>query len=349
MKFKKRLFFAIIILLLLFVANIFISTGFFRSIENKFDGEIIQKINIDGAEDITISKKDSFAIISSTARNKTPNTGQESGGLYFIDLKTDSFKPILLTQEFKKPFAPHGISIFQKENATTIAVINHTNKGEFIEIFTLVDKQLTHQKTLKNEQIFSPNDIVLLDENSFYFTNDHKYKNGIQRLSEDYLGLSISNVIYFDGKNYTEVANGIAYANGINLDAKRNLVFVASPRKFLIKVYQKNEDNTLTFIEDIDCKTGVDNIEFDKNNDLWVGAHPNLLHFASYAKGDKKTSPSEIIKIKYTKKDDYKIEQIYMDDGSKMSASTVAAPFGNIILAGNVMDTHFLVLKRNSN
>tara|TARA_R110001592_G_scaffold173622_3_gene412303 strand:- start:626 stop:1675 length:1050 start_codon:yes stop_codon:yes gene_type:complete len=349
MKFKKRLFFAIIILLLLFVANIFISTGFFRSIENKFDGEIIQKINIDGAEDITISKKDSFAIISSTARNKTPNTGQESGGLYFIDLKTDSFKPILLTQEFKKPFAPHGISIFQKENATTIAVINHTNKGEFIEIFTLVDKQLTHQKTLKNEQIFSPNDIVLLDENSFYFTNDHKYKNGIQRLSEDYLGLSISNVIYFDGKNYTEVANGIAYANGINLDAKRNLVFVASPRKFLIKVYQKNEDNTLTFIEDIDCKTGVDNIEFDKNNDLWVGAHPNLLHFASYAKGDKKTSPSEIIKIKYTKKDDYKIEQIYMDDGSKMSASTVAAPFGNIILAGNVMDTHFLVLKGNSN
>jgi arylesterase/paraoxonase len=349
MKFKKRIFIATAILLLLFVANIFISTGFFRSIENKFNGELIQKINIEGAEDITISKKDSFAIISSTVRNKTPNKAQESGGLYFIDLKTDSYKPILLTQEFKKPFAPHGISIFQKENITTIAAINHTDKGEFIEIFTLVDTQLTHQKTLKNEQIFSPNDIVLLDENRFYFTNDHKYKNGIQRLSEDYLGLSISNVIYFDGKNYTEVASGIAYANGINLDAKRNLVFVASPRKFLIKVYQKNENNTLTFIEDIDCKTGVDNIEFDENNDLWVGAHPNLLHFASYAKGDKKTSPSEIIKIKYTKKDDYKIEQIYMDDGSKMSASTVAAPFGNTILAGSVMDTHFLVLKRNSN
>ena len=349
MKFKKRIFIATAILLLLFVANIFISTGFFRPIENKFDGELIQKINIEGAEDITISKKDSFAIMSSTIRNKTPSTTQESGGLYFIDLKADSYNPILLTQGFKKPFAPHGISIFQKENVTTIAAINHTDKGEFIEIFTLVDKQLTHQKTLKNEQIFSPNDIVLLDENRFYFTNDHKYKNGIQRLSEDYLGLSISNVIYFDGKNYIEVASGIAYANGINLDAKRNLVFVASPRKFLIKVYQKNEDNSFTFIEDIDCKTGVDNIEFDENNDLWVGAHPNLLHFASYAKGDKKTSPSEIIKIKYTKKDDYKIEQIYMDDGSKMSASTVAAPFGNIILAGSVMDTHFLVLKRNSN
>ncbi len=88
MKFKKRILYAALILLLLFVANIFISTGSFRTIENNFDGEIIEKINIAGAEDITISKKDSFAIISSTARNKFPNTKQEIGGLYFLDLKT---------------------------------------------------------------------------------------------------------------------------------------------------------------------------------------------------------------------------------------------------------------------
>ncbi|PQJ77507.1 SMP-30/gluconolactonase/LRE family protein [Polaribacter glomeratus] len=349
MKFKKRLFYATIILILLFVTDIFISTGFFRSIENKFDGEVIQKINIAGAEDITVSKIDSFAIISATKRNKLPNSSQESGGLYFMDLKGDSYKPVLLTKDFTKPFAPHGISIFQKEGATTIAAINHTINGEFIEIFSLVDKQLIHKKTLKDDQIHSPNDIVLLDENQFYFTNDHKYKNGVQRLAEDYLGLSVSNVMYFDGKNYTEVANGIAYANGINLDTKRNLVFVASPRKFLVKVYLKNKDNTLTFIEDIDCKTGVDNIEIDKNNDLWIGAHPNLLQFASYAKGNKKIAPSEIIKIKYTKKGDYKINQVFMDNGAKMSGSTVAAPFSNIILAGNVMDNYFLVLKRNSN
>jgi arylesterase/paraoxonase len=116
----------------------------------------------------------------------------------------------------------------------------------------------------------------------------------------------------------------------------------------MLKVYQKNEDGTLIFVEDINCKTGVDNIEFDENNDLWIGAHPNLLHFAAYAKGDKETSPSEIIKIKYLKKGTYSIEQIYMEDGTNMSASTVAAPFNNLILTGNVMDNHFLILKRTS-
>ena len=199
---------------------------------------------------------------------------------------------------------------------------------------------------MKNEQIFSPNDIVLVDENRFYFTNDHQYKKGIGRLFEDYLGIGMANVMYFDGKNYTEVADGIAYANGINFDKKRNLIFVASPRKFLVKVFKKKEDGTLDFIEDIDCKTGVDNIEFDENDNLWIGAHPNLLHFAAYAKGDETISPSEIIKINYAQKGDYTIEQIYMEDGTEISASTVAAPFGNLILTGNVMDDKFLILKR---
>lgn len=347
MKFKKRLLFAVFILLVLFVANIFISTGYFRTIENKFEGEILKKLNVVGAEDITISRIDSFAIVSSTARKHFPNEQQEVGGLYLIDLKSDNFHPIHLTKDFKKPFAPHGISIYQKDSVTTVAVINHTLEGEHIEFFTLINKKLSHFKTLKNEKIFSPNDIVLLDENRFYFTNDHKYKKGIGRLAEDYLGLGVSNVVYFDGNNYREVSNGIAYANGINFDAKRNLIFVASPRKFLVKVYQKNEDGTLRFLEDIDCETGVDNIEFDEYDNLWIGAHPNLLHFAAYAKGDESISPSEIIKIDYKGKGDYSVEQVYMENGTNMSASTVAAPFGSLILTGNVMDDKLLILKRN--
>ena len=342
---KKRVLLSIFVLLILFIINIFWSTGFFRAIENKFEGEILKKINLTGAEDITINKIDSFAIISSTARKRFPKTEQETGGLYFLDLKNKNYNPIHLTENFKRPFAPHGISIFKKDSVSIIAAINHTTEGEFIELFELIGTKLTHKETLKHDFIFSPNDIVLLDENQFYFTNDHKYKDGIQRLAEDYLGLSISNVIYFDGMNYIEVANKIAFANGINIDLKRGLVFVASVRGFLVKVYQQNEDHSLAFIENIYCNTGVDNIEFDSENNLWIGAHPSLLHFNFYANGNKEISPSEIIKINYIEKGNYSIEQIYIEEGNIMSGSTVAAPFGNIILTGNVMDEHFLILE----
>ena len=48
------------------------STGFFRTIEKKFDGNILKKVSIDGVEDITINQKEGFAIISSTKRKNFP-------------------------------------------------------------------------------------------------------------------------------------------------------------------------------------------------------------------------------------------------------------------------------------
>lgn len=341
----KRITIIILSIIVLFVLYIFVSTGFFRTINNHFDGEIAKTIVLPGAEDITISLSDDFALISSTKRGHFPPAKEEHGGIYYMDLNNEDLEVIKLTNDYKASFAPHGISIFKKDSTYKVIAVNHTPDGHSLEVFTLKDKILSFEKSLKDPLMVSPNDVVYLDENRFYFTNDHKYTKGIGRYLEDYLGLAISNIIYFDGEKYQEVAKGIAYANGINYDAGRSLLYVASPRKFLVKVFKRNSDGSLEFIEDIPCGTGVDNIEFDREGNLWIGAHPNLLRFAAYAKGKKKTSPSEIIKISYRGKGDYTIEQVYLDDGSKMSASTVAAPYQDLILTGNVMDDKFLVLK----
>ena len=332
-------------LLLAFVAHIFISTGYFRTIENKFDGEIVKRIELPGAEDIIVSLTDSFAIVSSTQRGAYPPTKEEEGGLYFMELKSGAFKIDPLTSSFEKPFAPHGISMIKKDSTYKIMAINHTLEGHSIEVFILKNKTLTHERSLTDSSMVRPNDVVMIDEERFYFTNDHGYSKGFGMLLEDYAGLPFSNVIYFDGENYREVASGISYANGINFDPKRNLLFVASPRKFLVKVYKRNPDGTLEFIENIKCGTGVDNIEFDESGHLWIGAHPNLLKFAAYGKGKEEYAPSEIIRIDYRNTNDYSVETIFLDDGTKMSASTVAAPFGDLLLTGNVKDDGFLILK----
>ncbi|MFD2564988.1 strictosidine synthase family protein [Aquimarina rubra] len=344
----KRIAWVLLVVIVAFIIHTLVSTGYFRTVENKFEGIIAKKIPIPGAEDITISATDNFALISSTKREIYPPVKEEKGGLYLMDLKNENFDLVHLTDSFNQSFAPHGISMIKKDSLYKVMAINHTPQGHSIEVFSLQDKNLIHHKTLKHSLLVSPNDIVLIDEHRFYVTNDHGYPKGFGKVLEEYLGLSISNVLYYDGKNYTEVADGIAYANGINYDPKRNLLFVASPRSFLVKVYSANSDGSLDFIEDIDCDTGVDNIEIDTQGNLWIGAHPNLLHFGSYAKGKKETSPSEIIKVTYRGKNDYDIEQVYTNDGTIMSGSTVAAPFKDLIITGNVMDDHFLILKRKN-
>ncbi len=343
----KRISLAILVFIIGFVLYTLISTGFFRTVENYFEGNVIQEIPIRGAEDITISHKDNFALISATQRATYPPTKEESGGLYRMDLKTGNFDILHLTKSFSKPFAPHGISMFKKDDHYQVMVINHTLKGHSIEVFNLKNDSLSHEQSITDSSLISPNDVVLIDENRFYFTNDHGYTEGIGKFSEEYLGLSVSNVMYFDGTEFIEVASGIAYANGINFDAKRNLLFVASPRGFLIKVYSRNSDGSLDFIEDIPCGTGVDNIEIDNQGNLWAAGHPNLLRFKAYAKGKKETAPSEIIKVTYNGKKDYLVKKIYVEDGNRMSGSSVATPFDDLILTGNVMDDKFLILQTN--
>jgi arylesterase/paraoxonase len=336
------------VLLLVFVGHTLISTGFFRTVEPQFEGEILQKVNLKGAEDITISYVDSFMLISSTDRIVFPAAEEEKGGLYLIDLKQQDYVPIPLTADFEQAFAPHGISIFKKDSTYQVFAVNHISQGHTIEVFELYGQNLTHIKTLKHASMIRPNDIVAVGEGRFYFTNDHRYTKGIGRLVEEYGGLSISNVVYFDGEAYREVAKGIAYANGINYDSTRSLLYVASPRHFLVKVYSVNEDGSLSFVENIPCGTGVDNIEFDQEGNLWIGAHPNLLRFNAYAKGKKETSPSEIIKIIYRGEGDYTVEKVYAAEGDDMSGSSVASAWGNLIFTGNVMDDHFLILERSS-
>lgn len=344
----KKILLLLVLAIVGFVLYTFISTGFFRSLENRFDGETLLEIPIIGAEDITVSTEDSFAIVSATARMQFPAAEQEKGGLYYMELKSGDYVLTHLTADFGKPFAPHGISMFKRDSVYTIAVVNHMLNEHSIEVFTLVGKKLTHIRTERSSKLISPNDIVLLDENRFYVTNDHGNAEGFGQLLEDYGNLAISNVLYFDGQQFSEAAEGISFANGINIDAERNLVFVASPRRFLIKVYQKNSDNILSFIEDIPCGTGVDNIEFDADGDLWIGCHPNLLRFTAYAKGKKETAPSEILKIQYRGKGDHTVESIYTNDGSQATATSVAAPFGNLLLVGTVKDSALIVLRKAS-
>jgi len=112
----KSLFTFSILSLLSFIIYTFWSTGFFKTIDNKFDGQVLKEIKLKGAEDITISKIDSFAIISSTDRKSFPNFKQEYGNLYFLNLKNKKYDLINLTKNFKTPFAPHGISIFKKDS-----------------------------------------------------------------------------------------------------------------------------------------------------------------------------------------------------------------------------------------
>ncbi len=83
-----------LVLFLGFVLYTLQSTGLSRNIETHFAGELFKEIPLDGAEDITVSLTDSFALISATYRRAYPNMSEQNG-LYLLELKLGSENPIL--------------------------------------------------------------------------------------------------------------------------------------------------------------------------------------------------------------------------------------------------------------
>ncbi len=345
MQILKWILISLGVLVVIVGAKIVFESGTLRKVDPFFEGRLLKSIPLPGAEDLMVSREDSFLLVSSVDRSPDIEDDELRGDLYYVDLKND-YKITSLSEHLDFPFNPHGISYYKVEDTYHLLVINHAREKESIERFVLKDKQLTYDTTFQDPSLISPNDIVMINESEFYFTNDHKYIKGMRSLLEEYLGRAISNVVYFNGKDFETVAGKIAFANGINYDESRQILFVSSLRKFHVQVFKRNEDGSLDFIEKIKCGTAVDNIEFDENKNIWIGAHPDLLQLDAYMKGKKSMSPSEILKINYTSKGMFTVEKIYLDPGNEMSGSTVAAVMGNYIFAGNVRDDKFLVLER---
>jgi arylesterase/paraoxonase len=330
-----------------FLFNIFYTTGFFREVgsSNSF-GPIYQTIALPGVEDMAIARADSLLILSVDDRAARRDGKEGIKGLYLIDLRDPSFAPISLTDQLDFPFFPHGISIFQLDSAKYgLMAINHVDGNHSVEHFILEGKNLIHQKTITDSNFISPNDLVMVGPEEFYYSNDHGYTDGIGVFAENYIGVKASNVGFYNGQSAEIKVGRIGYANGIQFDSAKGLLYVASVRAFQVKVYQVDDNWNLTLLEDIEVGTGVYNIDLDPSGNLWIGAHPNLLQFASYAAGKKPTAPSEVIQISYTSENST-VKSIFTDPGTTISGSSVALPWGDYLFIGNVMDSKVLVLKK---
>jgi arylesterase / paraoxonase len=349
---KKFTKIAIIILLFLgiYLTNTLYQSGFFKTVENHFDGTT-QKINgLKGVEDITIDQATGIAFLSADDRwafrlkNQSPN-----GTIYGLLLKDSIPKLVnLMVNSPIKDFHPHGISLYTSPSGKkTIFAVNHRKSGDYIEIFDYRNDSLIHQESIFDELLISPNDIVGVGERSFYFTNDHDEKISSWRETKDILKIGMGNVCYFDGKKMSKtIIENIKYANGINVSLDGKTLFLASTSSNKLLVYERNvSTGTLTKTDEIDTKTGVDNIELDNQENLWIGCHPQALKFLIHAKDETKISPSEIIRIKYSGRRKYEQKSMYMNDGSEVSASSVGAVYEDKLLIGPVFQEGIILGK----
>ncbi len=347
----KRITIALGLLVILvagWVVYLYWSAGQFKTIEPHFTGRCKAVGGVMGPEDITIHPRTRVAYVSSCDRRALQAGRPGRGAIYAYDLKADAAEPVNLTPDADPDFRPHGIGLYiGQAGREVLFVVNHQGGDHGVEVFDLKDGALMYRETLTSPMIVSPNDVVGVGSRAFYVTNDHRYPTGWKRKMEDYLQLPLSNVLYYDGAEFVEAASGIGYANGINVSPDGRSIYVCSITEGALHVFDREPaSGRLEPREKIDLDTGADNIEVDSEGGLWIGAHPQLLTTAKHFEDNWTLSPSQVLHLTPREGGGYDVEEVYLNKGEEISASTVAAVHGNRLLIGAVFDSKFLDCRR---
>jgi arylesterase/paraoxonase len=147
----------------------------------------------------------------------------------------------------------------------------------------------------------------------------------------------------WNGTTFREAATGVRLANGINVSPDGKTVYVMSTIGMTMQVYDRDPGSgALSLRGETPLGSGVDNVEVDADGTLWIGAHPQLLTVVRYMGGSRPYAPSQVLHVVPRGVGEYRVDEVFLDRGEQLSASSVAAVRGKRLLIGPVGDVKFL-------
>lgn len=326
------------------------AAGVFAELKPVSPGVCRDIAGVAGAEDLQIDRKSGTMFISSNDwRAFQVGKAGAGNGIYALDLAKPDGTPVRLDGA-PAVFHPHGLSLYRAPNgAETLMVVNHPMPGKSeVDIFDIVragDGALSlHQRAAVSGQLlFSANDVVAVGADRFYATNDHGSRTQMGAMLEMYALLPRASVVYYDGNAFRTVAEGMRFANGINVSPDYSRLYVSESTGRRIDTFTRDViSGDLTAQGDFEIASGLDNIDVDEAGNLWIGSHPKMLALLDYGTDPKKPSPSEITKVTVTGGMPASAETVYENDGSQIGASSVGAAFNGHLYIGSIFDPKIL-------
>ncbi|CAG8611029.1 498_t:CDS:2 [Paraglomus brasilianum] len=284
---------------------------------------------------------------------------------FVYDINAGTVKPLKLVNYPDDDITLHGLGIYDDPNDPqnpTLFFVNHKRSGSVIEIFEhrIGTDELKHVETVKHELIHAPNDVAPISKNEFYVTNDIIYKNEFMRYAQIFLRLPYSDVVFHSGKTNTTtiVADGLRYANGIEMNRDQSRVYVVCSTEPAIVIYERKADNRLVEIERILTTEGFpDNISVDDvTNELYYTGVVRSDEVLPYVKSGGKTQKPSAAAVKISDnvgEDRYYgkkyAQEIILEDSETFYSLTVAAVdhSRNTLLLGSIFMKGIGVCKLN--
>ena len=194
------------------------------------------------------------------------------------------------------------------------------------------------------------NDVSATGENTFYVTNCHGYPRDhiMAAVSTVVPILSKSSVVYWDGNesHYVILPGDIGFPNGVAMSESGEHVYIADTISGgFLNIYSLKDGNPndLELEKKVMVGTGIDNLDVHPvDGSIWAGCHPNALRFLRHATDPYNSiSPSQVIRIDVSDLDNITVDEIYLNNGDQVPASSTGFPVGKYMIVTPVFADHF--------
>ncbi len=336
----------IVILIAILVFEFFRHAGAFRKIEPHFAGSC-QSVPLAGsAEDIQIDRASGLAYLSVLDRRAVFDGKEVRGTILKIDLNATEPSAVAALTSAPDDFRPHGLSLFTAvDGSQRLFVISHPpDKPHTVEIFErATDSRFAHIETIHNPWLLDPNAIVAVGPRQFYVVNFFGEPPGFRRVVEFLFRRALASIAHYDGDVMRAVADPVALGAGIAASADGGRVYVSEANTHRLRVYSRDSaTGDLELYQNVKIFTAGDNLNVAEDGGIWVAGHPKVLRLIRHFRDSREPAPTQILRIAADPQTPNRIGEVYLNDGTEISAGSVAAVLGNRLLIGSITEKKIL-------
>jgi arylesterase/paraoxonase len=298
-----------------------------------------------GTEDVVYDAATGLVFISTMERRSEEMDPRN--GIYAFDLADPENTVRLVSADTPADFRPHGISLYREGETARLFVVSHPASGHQILIFDIgADGTLSHVRTVTDPAVRSPNDVAATGPDSFYSTNDSRFGPTMLGYIEAFFGIPLATIARFDGETGRIAADGLIYANGIQVSADGETAYASNFLGREVFVYDRDPaTGDLTRRAKHRVPLGLDNIELGEDGALYIGGNSEVFSFLAHQSDPAEHAPSQAVRVD---PETGAWETIFYNDGTAIDSISVATPVPGALILGAVFDSHVLICPRDA-
>ncbi len=320
--------------------------GVFRGVAGGFNGTCSAVALARASADVQIDRERGVAYLSVLDRDNAQSAkwhgdvarsqSRRAGRARRHGVRPAGFRPQGLSL-LLRPDQPARLLVIsrQADGSDTVEIAEQSPGGAFIPKDSVHNTAFVHSLA-----------IAAASPRQFYLATSGNSDRDFPRVRDLFFRSGSATLLYYDGQQAHIVERGLRYPAGLALSPDGSRLYVGEMLGKQLRIYRRDVvSGMLTLEESVALGAAPAALDVDAEGIVWIAAHPQLLALLSHLRAPLKQAPTQVLRFDPRSAGDARLAQVYANDGTQLSAGSVAAHWRDQFLVGAFLEHKVVICK----